>query len=183
MNKQLLLDLADHMETVAPSAYDQDSYFEVHEDHAVNIPTSAYERVRAEKRWASDMSSIATFAFPEGACGTTACVLGHAPSVKSIRDAGLFLYVRSKARNGKINIWDGDVGILEDGEVICNEEAARIIFGLTIDQVRCLFGDSSNPDTLRLYTGDVNGDFAEVTPTIVAKSIREFVANDGRIPS
>ena len=180
MNKQLLLDLADHMETVHPSSYDQDSYFG-HDDAEIHIPVSAYERVRVNKRFPKDWASVATYSFPEGACGTTACVLGHAPSVKSIRDAGLFLFSRQNARNGKITVWGGDVGIIENGELICNEEAARVVFKLTYDQGQALFGTSDEAFTRLLYTGDANGDFAEVTPMIVAKSIREFVANDGRI--
>lgn len=181
MNKQLLLDLADHMETVDPSAYDQNSYFVGDDENVISIPTSAYERVRVQKSFERDTPSIATFAFPEGACGTTACVLGHAPSVPSIRAAGMFLYSRQKARNGQINIWEGDVGIIEGGKVICNDEAARVIFGLTYDQVHALFGSTDDDATRLLYTGSTSGDFDEVTPKIVAAKIREFVANDGRL--
>lgn len=115
---------------------------------------------------------------PDLSCGTTACALGWATVVPSIRRAGLRLVsVKAKTRGGEevVSVANPQLGIMpdEDGPYDLSFSAAISVFGISLDDAMFLF----QPGHERYREdGSVNrSPDHKATPKQVASHIEKFV--------
>lgn len=165
MRADLLLALADHMETVSDEAYDQ-RHFCI-SDRAIDVA-----------HW----GRLGGFAVaPEGFCGSSACILGHAPSVPAIREAGLIIiaFGSTPTLGGMHARAFAVVSIdVDTGDLRTSIEAAARTFDIPQDHAAVIFGEPANPRTTALFTGEPGADF-EVTPVEAAAVLRRYVETAG----
>lgn len=101
-------------------------------------------------------------------CGTTACALGWATVIPSLRKAGLRLYKRNDGTNGYVT--------LKNRTRVGSEQAAAEVFGITPQEAGYLFTpeyDTWGLDVRFEHLGTAPG--WDATPQQVAKHIRNFV--------
>jgi hypothetical protein len=170
MNKKRILKLADYMEKLDAAKYDQGSWFE----GRVNIDALHVTTLRSN-------SNFKKVSIPEGACGTTACVLGHA--IAAIPEAKLF-WSMSKWEADEVAAlkedgWtdtslDLDVALVKDGGVKFGFEAAQAALDIPFRHAMVMFGGDVGPQGMsRRFYG-------ELTPAAVAKALRNYVATNGQ---
>jgi hypothetical protein len=171
MNKERLLLLADHMEKVRPENYDQNVVIEGDID--------TFED--ADEEYKSGYYEYRPLKLKEGFCGTTACVMGHAPFVPEFADLGMRIYASRSKTYADAQFDVGGIVLLRASapRPLYDFDAAREFFDLTYEQSNVLFSSADEGETRAFYTGSFDGDFTEVTPQIVAQKLREFVATDG----
>lgn len=113
---------------------------------------------------------------PDLSCGTTACALGWATTIPSLRKAGL----RLKETNspGLIPGTNGGVVCLKGYTVSSDsaEYAAHVVFGLSTEEFEFLFipADQSSVESLPELKLS-RPEYEKMTPKKVAKRIRHFV--------
>lgn len=177
MNKERLLALAGYMERVKPANYDQDSW-------ANGINSDNAEFVADDRLKRPGQCVIVN----EGACGSTMCVLGHAPN--ALPNAGLFLFANEGSivtdEKGQKRAISVSIGVHSDRGFLSDFEAAAYALGIPSEDASIMFGSSSDNDTRLFYTGQTYDDALDdgtedewVSPKEVAEAIREYVRTDG----
>jgi hypothetical protein len=160
MNRERLLKLAQHMERVDPKNYYQGLWLGGLEENDYTVEGEENRRI----------------VIREGSCGTTMCVLGHA--VVALPDAGLWFYC---IRHGITHVMHRDP---ETEIVTANFAAAREAFDIPEEHARVLFGGPETPTTYLFYAdrhGTMSDFHTQVTPSTVAKKLREYVETDGEV--
>jgi hypothetical protein len=166
MRKDLLLKVADHMDSVDPKNYNQRSWFAPSGDK-ISFDPNAKSKI--------DPYYQAVCAPPEGFCNSASCVLGHAASVE-----GTDLKIYGYAAGNHFIVEHVD----EHGKATLDFRAAAKAFDIPQSHANVLFGPPSHPPTYRFYTGKTewSDDFKDhVTPSIVAKRIRSYVRDQRRM--
>ena len=173
MKKKELLALADYMELVDAAAYDQSSWL---------------DRLKPDKILGIDQETGAV-RLSEDFCGTSACVLGHAVFAPALKHLGLFLNLRpsfSSERESDTVTIDGTrylcrypeiCTVDDDGHVVEGFETACIAFDIPEDHAEVIFGPNT-ADTRFFYLGE-EGSPDDLTPTVVASALRDYVATNG----
>lgn len=155
MNKERLLRLASRMDKV------KDEHFNIEWWYS---PADDYEELAKTAQFRED-GMLAR----ENACGSVACVLGHAALISDFIEQGLG-YIPTYEQYGGPD----SPRILTDMKITYNgkyyEEAGKEFFGLNDDQTPMLFGLGGPYDYLYFF---------DITPKNVAKALREFVETDG----
>ena len=186
MNKERILRLADHMETVDKRKYLQSRWL----DGIVSSRTAIFDKV-ADKHFRVTPK--------EGFCGTAACVLGHAAMIP---DMGVAIFAEAEyvlVRNGRRESGDFGVYSIDDkghplkdkhGDYVSGFDAGMQAMGISAADAEVIFG-STNHQTKAFYLGcrtyqelldkdGISSVFHEVvTPAVVAAALRRYVETDG----
>lgn len=169
MKKTLMLALADHMEDVARQEeerktrlYSQATWLggDVNQDTVAlgdEIEKGALRRVNIK----------------EGACGTTACVLGHGVAVEG---TGLFFYADEayiyRRDDDTYEIDEVGVGFKGEGGFLYEYEAAAVAFDIPLTHAEVMFGWPGGGLTAEFYNDSFNA-------RNVAERLRAYVESDG----
>lgn len=172
--------------------YNQGTWFEGVE----NLPEDAIE-LKTPKQFSNYVPAI----IKEGACGTAACVLGHAALIPEFQKKGLTFGVY----DWNIDSYDKVVG--SNMLILYNKrgapdmkegmQAGAEFFGIPIEHARVLFGAHDHVDTIMFYTGlgydeadeigahdeigEPDGPFYQrVNLAVVADKLEEYVATAGQ---
>jgi len=105
---------------------------------------------------------------PDLSCGTTACALGWATTIPSLRRAGLRLVHDEQVDNQAYVTLNGQVGSWDD-PFESSQAAAKEVFGLDYDEFSFLFIPESFSYAGRPSLSE------KATPKQVARNIRFFV--------
>lgn len=173
MKKDLLLKLADIMENCDDSdvKYDQSTWLDFTnlEDYA-----SDYLEVLSGQR-TIDNCVWTPVKIKENACGTAACVLGHA--ALAMPETGLHFVIPKKAarfiKKGHRRDPDLWIALMKGGRTYGDYAAGAKAFDIPIDHAEVLFGSVNSYFTHRFYEGDF-------TRRNVSDKLREYVASDGQ---
>lgn len=164
MFKRRLLKLADYMEKVSGDRYRQDMW-----------QSGDLDDRNAELGRKLPHLDTRRVTIKEGACGTTACVFGHA--VAAVPEAKLFWAAESWAidlnDDGTFTVDDLDVAIYDKGKVLTDFSAAMVAFDIPHEHASVMFGGDTGP---RSATARFYGEF---TPAAVATALRNYVATNG----
>lgn len=169
MKKALMLALADHMEEVARNEeerktrlYSQATWLGGDLDQDTVALGDGFEN-----------GALRRVAVKEGACGTTACVLGHGVAVEG---TGLFFYADEadilKRVDGNYEV--GEVGVGFEGEdgFVYEYEAAAVAFDIPLSHAEVMFGWPGHGRTAEFYNHRFNS-------RNVAERLRAYVESDG----
>ncbi len=175
MNKERLLALADYMHGVKRTKYDQGSFADDLDPKRVKI-------IEVEARNVNEESDYHRFQpiLEEGFCGTTACVFGHAAFVPALIEAGLYIRVYGKELTNKGLYGSAEIAAVDsEGREVTDYDAAVHIFGIDYDHACLMFGGSS-PLNRHFWAGKRGLGSKDITPKMIAKALRKYVATDGK---
>ena len=169
MKKTLMLALADHMEDVArreeeskTRLYSQATWLGGDLDQDTVALGDGFEN-----------GALRHVAVKEGACGTTACVLGHGVSLEG---TGLFFYVEDadifRREDGNYEINEVGVGFQGEDGFLYEYEAAAVAFDIPRAHAEVIFGWPGYAPTAKFYNHSFNSQN-------VAERLRAYVESDG----
>jgi hypothetical protein len=166
MKKQRILKLAAYMERVKPENYSQDTWASYGGSGSLTQEQCSLDTIL-------DNPGTVKVKVKEGACGTTACVFGHA--VAALPEAKLMFYANSgedvyPGENGTFEVHDVGVMVIKDGEVFRNFDAAVEALGIPRPHAELLFG--ADRYTFQFYGEDA-------TPQMVAARLRQYAQTGG----
>jgi len=184
MNKERILALADHLDKVRKSKFSLSSWYTIPDEDDTKALRKIEKNLIPAPAKESDYR-VKNFFLKEGFCNTTACVLGHAATMKEFNEAGLGVNFNVWAdEEDEVSLSDladasVDVVYIKGKRTYYSNEAGAAFFGIPKKHADILFAAGSGTQT-RFYFGGEEGYAGDITPKQVAKALREYVATNGK---
>lgn len=180
--KKRILRLAQRFDKIKPEHFDISTWYSIsplrtYDEGFAGFKKLANKGTSSKLEWGTSRRRPRRVLLDEGFCGSIACVLGHAGSIKEFNKAGLYIDVTNieEDKNSRYGSCSGSVIFVDPkspkvGRPKEGFAAGEKFFDLTVEQSDAIFGGEAS---IYLY-GSHNP-----KPKKVAAVLRKFVETDG----